>query len=126
MLYHAPRHLPPLSLMVADLGNPSAATLAQALDVSPSTVRRWLAREAAPRAAWLALFWCTQWGRSVIDAAAVNEAAMLRSLAGAQADELGRMRAQVARLIALGDFGSANDPARVTVARRRAALRLVV
>lgn len=108
---HAPRVIPPLSTMLADLGHPSASEVSAFLAVHPRTAQRWLSDDAAPRAALLALFWLTRWGRSELDAQAANDAAQahrLRMLAEGQAD---RLRKQNAHLLRVGDFGAANDAA---------------
>lgn len=80
MLVHIPRQLPPLSALLDDLGQPRPHALARALGVSARTVQRWIARDDAPRPALLALFWLSRWGRSVVECAAVNEAAALRGM----------------------------------------------
>lgn len=120
MLARCPRPgaLPPLPLILADLGDPSPAELAHALDVAPSTVRRWLAAGAAPLAATLALFWLTSWGRSQVECHAVNDARMLGQVVRSQADELVELRAELARVLQLADFGAANAP---TMADQRGA-----
>lgn len=110
MLNRLPRQLPALSLMVADIGNPSTHELARSLDVTPRTVRRWLAADLAPRCAGLALFWLTRWGMSAIDAEA-HQAAMLHAgLARARAEEIARLRVDLAHVLALADHGAANVP----------------
>lgn len=105
-----PTGLPPLSLMLADLGNPAPAELARTLGVSLASARRWVREDQAPRVAMLALFWLTRWGRSQVDCHAVNDARMLAQLARSQADQLAAAQAEVARLLSIGDFGSANAP----------------
>ena len=66
MLAHAPRVLPPLAVVLADIGNPTAAAIAAVLDLDERTVRRWIAADKMPRPAHLALFWLTRWGRSIV------------------------------------------------------------
>jgi hypothetical protein len=110
MLAHAPRVLPPLAVVLADIGNPSTADLAAVLDVDVRTIQRWIADDKMPRAAHLALFWLTRWGRSIVDTRAVNDARLYASLARSRDDELRQLRGQLARLLAIADFGSANDP----------------
>ncbi|WP_180125480.1 hypothetical protein [Rhodoferax sp. BLA1] len=60
---------------VHELGGPKL--VAKFLDVTERTVWRWLAEENAPRAAILALYWETQYGRSLIDTDQVNEIRLL-------------------------------------------------
>lgn len=104
-----PVQLPSLALMLDDLGQPGVDKLAAALGVTPRTVRRWLADGMAPRPAMLALFWVTRWGLSLVDA----EAARLADLHAAEADclrrEVSALRDELARVLAVGDFGAAND-----------------
>lgn len=102
--------LPPLSALVADLGNPTAGELAAALGVDRSTVSGWLRRGRAPRPALLALFWVSSWGTSALDCDAYNSAAHAHAHAQAQAAENSRLRRQLARLLSVAEFGTANAP----------------
>lgn len=108
----APKHLPPIGVMLADLmGSKKPEAVGKHLGVSASTVRRWLASDEAPRAASLALFWETRWGQSIVDCDAVNQARMQEGLNRALKNENASLRARIARLEALGQgFGAANDP----------------
>lgn len=123
------KDLPPLSLMLDDMGRPSPAQVARVLDVEPAAVARWVLDDMAPRPAALSLFWVTRWGRSLIDAQAVNGERMARGMLGALERENARLRGELARLLTVGDFGSANDPAQrprlpapaVQLVRQRAA-----
>ena len=63
-----------------------------------------------PRPAHLALFWLSRWGRSIVDSAAVNDARLYAGLARARAEEISRLEVKLAKLIAIADFGCANDP----------------
>ena len=67
MLNRLPRQMPPLDVMLADIGNPTTREVARALDVTERTVRRWLSHGTAPRPVMLALFWVTSWGLSATD-----------------------------------------------------------
>lgn len=102
--------MPALSTMLADLGHPSTATLARWLDVTPRTAARWVAADHAPRAASLALFWCTRWGLSELECAAVNDSARLASMVDAMGCQVVALQRELARVVAAGDFGSANAP----------------
>lgn len=110
MLTQLPTYVPPLSVMLPDLGNPPPAAIARALDVSPATVRRWIAADRAPRAVMLSLFWLTRWGRSEIDCRAVNDARIQSGLASSLRSEVARLEKRVRRICRIADFGSANDP----------------
>jgi hypothetical protein len=121
MLHTAPRHLPALSLMLDDIGNPKPAALAKTLGVAERTVFRWLADDDAPRAVLLALYWLTTWGRGAVDAQATNDARQYAQLADAYRSENERLRAELARVLAAGDFGTANAPTMVNVDKYRPA-----
>lgn len=110
MLVDAPRHLPPLAAMLSDLGNPSAEAIARHLGVSRRTVYRWLLAGKAPRAAMLALFWSTRWGRSAVECRAVNDATLQAAIARNALEQAQRRLREVEHLLALGNFGSANQP----------------
>ena len=90
-----PRDLPLWELLITDLGRPPAARLARALGVGVSSVYRWNAAGKAPRAACLALFWLTRWGRSQVNADAVNDALMAAQLARAWREECNRLAAKL-------------------------------
>lgn len=131
MLTRIPSQLPSLGHILADLGSPTPAQLGRALDVPARTASAWIAeRRAPPLAAMHSLFWVSRWGQSVAHCDAVNELAIWRALASARADEAQRLRAELARVLALGDFGAANSPTlavapacSATGARWRPALR---
>lgn len=110
MLHSLPRHTPALAVMLSDLGNPSPATLARALGISTRSAQRYITLDQAPRPVMLAIFWCTRWGRSQVDADAVNDARNAVGLAACLRVELQQLRAELARVVALGDFGCANGP----------------
>lgn len=107
---HAPRVMPSLAAIVADLGSPTADDLAAFLGVSSRTVARWLARGHAPRPAALALFWLTRWGRSQVECSAVNDARLAHAQARAQLAQAQRAADQLRAVLAVADFGSANAP----------------
>jgi len=94
----------------ADLGNPSAEVIARSLGVHVRAVYRWKRTDKAPKAVMLAVFWATRWGRSAIDTATANEAAMHAGMADCLRRENDALRHELARLCTLGDFGSANAP----------------
>lgn len=107
----APNHLPPLSVLVGDLHGPrTPEAIGHHLGVSGLTVRRWMSKDEAPRAAALALFWETRWGLSALDARAVNLVRMHVGLNMALRRENAALQRRVQRLEALGGFGSANEP----------------
>lgn len=109
-MFMAPRQLPTLEAMVRDIGQPPAELVAVALGVSVRTVYAWMAAGEAPRPAALALFWETQWGRSVASSYAVNGERWARGRAQALERENATLEARVAYLERVGDFGAANAP----------------
>ncbi len=109
-MFRAPRQLPPLEALLADIGQPDADAVAKALDVSPRTFYHWKAQGHAPRPATLALFWESTWGRSVVNAESVNGERWARGLADALQRENATLRARVAYLEGLNAHGAANAP----------------
>ncbi len=69
-----------------------------------------MAKDEAPRAAALALFWETRWGLSALDAQAVNLVRTHIGLNNALRRENAALLRRIQRLEAIGGFGSANDP----------------
>lgn len=94
MLHRLPKAMPPLGVMVRDIGNPHPRDLARALGVSPRTVYHWLARDTAPRPVLLSLFWVTRWGQQWLDADLFNEARLQRGLASSLARQMDLDHAQ--------------------------------
>lgn len=110
-LYQAPPTLPDWQSILDDLGRPSPAHLAKVLGVGARTVCRWNRRGQAPRPVCLALFWLTRWGRSAVEAQAVNDCRVAVGYANALELEVARLSRRLARVLAIADFGCANDPA---------------
>lgn len=123
MIKKTPRQLPPLADMLRDMG----ATIhdaSRALHVAPSTLYRWH-NTGTPRAAALGLYWMTSWGVSELVEDAIWRARLAEDLVRAQERELKSLRAQLVKLGAIGEFGSANDPMQmVSVSQRDRALLL--
>lgn len=105
-----PRNVPPLSLMMDDLGHPPPRVIARAFDVTERTVRRWLRDDRAPRAVLFSVFWLTRWGREQVHHEAEYRAHFHVGLYEALRRENAALHARIARLDALGDFGTANAP----------------
>lgn len=108
MILKTPKQIPPFHDLLADLGA-SADDAAKALGVSVSTLYRWRNR-GAPRSAALALYWISSWGLFEVCEDAAHRATMAERLAECRQREIVRLRQEVERLKAIGDFGSANDP----------------
>lgn len=102
-------HVPPFSFLVDDLPA-TPAQVARHLGVSVRTMQRWLAANQAPRAVMLALFFESRWGRSAVNVHAENGARVAYGLAGSLERENAMLRARIARLELLGDYGAANAP----------------
>jgi len=110
MKFAAPKAPPPLSVMLADLGKPNAAAVARLLGVHERTVYGWQAKDHAPRAVLLALFWETSWGRSWNATNAENDARFAAMRTAALESEVERLRGRVAYLERLAVYDSANAP----------------
>lgn len=121
-LAQAPRALPIWQTILADLGDPPAPRIAKVLGVGARTVYRWNRTGRAPRAACLALFWLTRWGRSEVYCAAVNDCTAAVGYANSLEAELRQVRAQLAHVLALNATGAANDPVVSIGARSQAKL----
>ena len=104
------RVLPTFRQIVADLGAPSASVVARALGVHTRTVERWQAADRAPRAALLALYWSTSWGQSELNCELHNRATAYTGHLESLRRENEALRREMARVLAAGDFGSANAP----------------
>lgn len=109
MIYKTPRRLPSLADMIRDL-NASPSDIAQVLDVSPSSVYRWMALGQGPRPAALTLFWLTSWGQDELNAEQHDRANVYQRLAQALQRQVDQLETEVWRLSQIGHYGSANDP----------------
>lgn len=103
-------HTPPLSYMLDDLLTRDPQVIAKHLGISPKTLARWQASDTAPRAAMLALFYETQWGANLIATTAHNGEMYARQEANGLKRENAMLRARIARLESIGNFGAANAP----------------
>lgn len=110
MLARLPKATPALSMMLADIGSPSAEGLAGAFGVTPRTAQSWISADHAPLPVLLSLFWLTKWGTSEIDARAHNDAVMAGMEANRLRKEIEEIQALLAAVGRIADFGSANDP----------------
>ena len=103
-------HTPPLSYMLDDIFVRDLKKVAKHLGVSVQTLKKWKAKDEAPRAALLALFYETQWGYSLMATTAHNGEMFQRQLADSLKRTNDALRVRIARLEALGNFESANEP----------------
>jgi hypothetical protein len=122
MLTQLPRVVPALAVLLDDLGNPSPAAVARALDVSTRTVQRWMATDEAPRAALLALFYVTRWGQSAVHCQAHNDAVMAHQVADLAQRQNVALRVELARVLRLARFDCANDVSELAAEYLRDAL----
>lgn len=111
LLARFPISTPPLSVMLRDLCNPSAADLARALHAGERTARRWIADDHAPHSVMLSVFWATTWGQQWLDADQHNRLVSQMNLAAALARELDQARAALA-------MATATDTPKTEVAPR--------
>ncbi|WP_426303905.1 helix-turn-helix domain-containing protein [Acidovorax facilis] len=110
MKYLSPRSIPALSQLLPDLGDPSPREIARYLGVSERTVYHWKATDEAPRAALLALFWESSFGRSALDCELHNTAQVYRSLSESLNHEAQKLRTRIAWLEKNGRFDCSNQP----------------
>lgn len=113
MLHLVPKHVPPLSVMLPDLGSPTAERLSTLLGVSVRTVRRWIAEDEAPRPAGLALWWLTQWGAGSLVQHIEHGEHLARGLIESLRADNAALRRELARVVHHGQFDTANDPTMV-------------
>ena len=110
MLNRLPTYIPPLSLLLDDIGAPSSHQVAKALNIPVDLVDTWRVADEAPRTVALSLFWLTRWGQSMVDADAVNTARLQCELASAARWQVAQLQRELARVLRLADFGCANAP----------------
>ena len=70
----APVSVPIWHTMMDHLCNPPPERVARVLGISKRSVYRYNERGHAPRPGCLAIFWLTRWGRSAVNAQAINDA----------------------------------------------------
>ncbi|MFZ1499520.1 MAG: hypothetical protein WAT33_06805 [Giesbergeria sp.] len=110
MHFHAPKNIygPELLRMFVDeLGGPKAVH--KYLGVTERTVFHWLSSGRVPRAAVLALFWESQYGRSQIFTDQVNEIRLLYRQVCMLQEQFQRAKDIITGLRSL-HAGSANEP----------------
>lgn len=103
-------HTPPLSYLLDDIFVRDLKKVAKHLGVSVQTLKKWKATDSAPRAALLALFYESRWGYSLVATTAHNGEMFQRQVADGLKRENAALRVRIARLEALGNFESANQP----------------
>lgn len=111
MKTYAPKSLRGSDLrgLIADLVA-TPQEVAKFLHVTERSIFRWLAEDSAPRAVLCALWHETPRGREVCSLDVGNELVITRRLArGAQEAQALQVQ-QLARVLAIADFGAANDP----------------
>ncbi len=98
-MFRAPSQagLPPLSYLLADIPA-TTGELARHLGLPFEQMAAYHAKDEAPRAVMLALFWESRWGRSAADTEAVNYAARQWQRAAALERENAALQQRIARL----------------------------
>jgi hypothetical protein len=98
-----------LRTLIDDL-HATPAEVAKFLQVTERSVWRWLSEGSAPFPVLAALWHETPTGRHTTALDVGNEVAIYRGLAGAHEKAHSQAVDTLARLLAIGDFGAANDP----------------
>jgi hypothetical protein len=109
-MFLAPKTLPSFAAISEDLRNIKPQALAKHLDVSERSIFNWKAQNNAPRAVQLALFWETCWGHSTLNCDLDNTVSRFKQLANALQNDNNTLRARIAYLERVSDFGAANQP----------------
>lgn len=109
-IHHTPPTVPSWPQLLDALRQPPAAVVARTLGLSLRTVRRYNRSGRAPRTVRLALFWLTHWGRSLVEAQAVNDARLAVAYLDALKRRVAELEDAVRYLQALNASGAANDP----------------
>lgn len=107
---HLPSWVPIWQLILEDLGDPPAARVARALNLSVRTVRRYNRAGSAPKSVCLALFWLTRWGRSAVHTQATNDAIVACGYVDALRRQVAQLQLQLDHVLRRSDVGSANAP----------------
>lgn len=87
----------------------SAKQAAKILDVTTATISRWIATEKVPKAAVLALYWESKYGRSLIESEHDREIKDLYGRMNSYKHKFLRAAEIIAGLRAM-DYGTANEP----------------
>ena len=111
MLNRLPNLIMPLSMLLADIGNPKTGALAKSFRVPEKTAAQWIKDDEAPLPVMLALFWLTRWGHSAVHCEAHNAAILQAAIAASLRREVESLTEKLAHLGRIADFGAANDPA---------------
>lgn len=109
-MFLAPKTLPSFAAIVEDLRLVKPQVLAKHLDVSERSIFNWKAQNNAPRTVQLALFWETCWGHSTLNCDLDNTVSRFKQLANALQNDNNTLRARIAYLERVSDFGTANQP----------------
>jgi len=108
-MFKAPTQTPSISTLLDDLPTTDLKRVARHLGLSVDTIRRYAKTNNAPRLVHLALFWETRWGLSVLDCELFNRETLRLGMIRCLKEENAQLKAHLARLVALGAHGAAND-----------------
>ena len=95
--------------LITDMGS-TPLEISKLLQVTERSVWRWLCDDSAPYAVMLALWHESPRGHYNQETDVGNHNTILRGLARAHEDAHAKETARLSRLVAIGDFGCANDP----------------
>lgn len=110
-MFKAPTQTPHILTLLDDMPTRDLKRIARHLGLSVDTLKRYAKTGNAPRVVHLALFWESRWGLGVLDVDIHNRNKWQMGHIRALVEENERLREQLARLVALGHHGAANDAA---------------
>lgn len=97
-MFKAPTLIPAFSTLVDDLVTRDFKKIARHLGITPDTLKKWYQSDSAPRMAYLAIFWETRWGLSIIDCHITNRDRLRLGLIDALKCENKTLKLQIAEL----------------------------
>jgi hypothetical protein len=105
----APKNIYGIDLFLLFLHEVTLKRAAKILDVTERTIWRWKSEEKVPKAAVLALYWESSYGRSLIATDHHNEIVLLRTRIKMLEDQFVRAKDIITGLKLL-NYGTANEP----------------
>ena len=115
-MFKAPTLTPAFSTLVDDLVTRDFKKIARHLEITPETLKKWYQSDSAPRMAYLAVFWETRWGLSIIDCEVTNRDRLRLGLIDALKCENKNLKMQIVELTKPKEsLRAANDPLYVNV-----------
>lgn len=105
----APHNMYGINVFTIFVDELSIKQAAKILDVTTATISRWISTEKVPKAAVLALYWESRYGRSLIDVEHDREVKALRCQISCYQSQFRRAKEIIAGLRAM-NYGTANEP----------------